>query len=90
MASTDTQVREFVITLKMGKQIIEFNIENTEEEHKKGFKKNEALFLLNSSEVEVFIEERFYRIEKDYSAMTSFKGSLVGKSYASLVKEKKI
>jgi len=66
--NTDTQLREFMVSIRMKNQQIEFNMENTEEEYKKGINKNTALFLLNDNVVQIQIQENHYRLERDEEA----------------------
>ena len=51
--NTKTQIREFLVSLKMLSQVIEFNMESPEADSQKGRPRNSALFLLNDKKVNI-------------------------------------
>lgn len=67
--NTKTQIREFIVSLTMLNQAIEFNMESPEADSKKGRPRNSALFFLNDKNVSISIVEKQFRLEFDEDAM---------------------
>jgi len=68
IANTDVQLREFWVQIGMLNQLIDFNMESPEADSNKGIKRNQALFLWNDSKLDINIQEKHFRLEKDEEA----------------------
>jgi hypothetical protein len=52
----------------MNNQEVNFNMENPEADSKKGAATNSCVFMLNNTEVDVKVQEKHYRLERDEEA----------------------
>jgi hypothetical protein len=53
----------------MNNQVIDFNMESPEADSKKGIKRNSALFLLNSDVLNISVQEKHFKMERDEEAL---------------------